>query len=43
MMFSSIGAGRTDGVGDRRGAAGPGGHQGFVQSRPFLFLPVTPW
>lgn len=28
---------------DDQGAAGPGSGQGFVQSRPFPLLPVTPW
>jgi hypothetical protein len=45
MMFSSIGQrpGEPTGFGDDQGAAGPDSRQGVVQSRPFLFRPVTPW
>jgi hypothetical protein len=44
-MFSGIGQepGEPMEFGDDQGAAGPDSRQGFVQSCPFLFLPVTAW
>ncbi|MDF9749561.1 hypothetical protein M2428_000998 [Arthrobacter sp. ES3-54] len=38
-----VGAGRTDRVWCRPGCRRPGQQPGFVQSRPFPFLPVTPF
>ena len=43
VLERRAGLGEPIGFGDDRGAAGLHSRQGFVQSRPFLFLPVTPW
>lgn len=43
VLEHRVGPGEPTGFGDGKSLAGTDSRQGFVPSRPFPFLPVTPW